>query len=72
MLKEGFHQSYRKLFNLMKIEKEMREKLGTESGLQDAPLVQEQPEKLEQLRLNLTAAEAAKRRGIIALYYNMK
>ena len=74
MLKDGFHQSYCELFNLLKIEREERQKIGPDSGLQDEPLVEDQPEKLEKLRSNLTAAEAANRRGTCtcmqALCYN--
>ena len=51
-----------------------KQKIGPDSGLQDEPLVEDQPEKLEKLRSNLTAAEAANRRGTCtcmqALCYN--
>lgn len=63
MLKDGFHHSFCELFDLMKSEREERERLGPDSGLQDQPLVQDQPRKLEQMKVHLTEAEAAKRRG---------
>lgn len=65
MLKDGFHHSFCELFNLMKREKEEHQRLGPDSGLQDQPLVQDQPEKLEHMKVHLTAAETAKRRGTI-------
>lgn len=42
--------------------------LGPESGLQDDPLLQNEPEKLDQLKYHLTAAEAAQRRGITSTF----
>lgn len=63
MLKEGFHQSFRELFNLMEKQKEETASLGPDSGLSDQPLLEDEPEKLDQLKYHLTTAEAAKRRG---------
>ena len=63
MLKEGFHQSFRELFNLMEKQKEEIASLGPDSGLSDQPLLEDEPEKLDQLKYHLTTAEAAKRRG---------
>ena len=63
MLKDGYHHSFSELFNLLKREKDEQQRLGPDSGLQDQPLVQDQPEKLEQMKTHLMAAEAAKRRG---------
>lgn len=63
MLKEGFHQSFQELFNLMEKQKHDIESLGADSDLSDQPLLQDQPEKLDQLKHHLTTAEAAKRRG---------
>ena len=37
--------------------------LGPDSGLSDQPLLEDEPEKLDQLKHHLTTAEAAKRRG---------
>lgn len=37
--------------------------LGPDSGLNDQPLLEDEPEKLDQLKHHLTTAEAAKRRG---------
>ena len=63
MLKEGFHQSFQELFNLMEKQKQDTKSLGADSGLSDQPLLEDQPEKLDQLKYHLTTAEAAKRRG---------
>ena len=51
------------MFNLMRQQREEHELLGPESGLQDEPLLQDEPEKLDQLHHHLTTAEAAQRRG---------
>mgnify|MGYP002804017197 CR=1 FL=1 len=69
MLKDGFHHSFCELFNIIKYEKEEQQRLGPDSGLQDQPLVQDEPEKLEQMKVHLTAAEAAKRRGKMDVVY---
>ena len=63
MLKEGFHQSFQELFNLMEKQKQDIQGLGADSGLSDQPLLKDEPEKLDQLKHHLTTAEAAKRRG---------
>jgi len=63
MLKEGFHQSFQELFNLMEKQKADIAILGPDSGLNDQPLLEDEPEKLDQLKHHLTTAEAAKRRG---------
>ena len=63
MLKEGFHQSFQELFNLMEKQKADIASLGPDSGLSDQPLLEDEPEKLDQLKHHLTTAEAAKRRG---------
>ena len=63
MLKDGFHQSFCELFNLMQQQKKERERLGADSGLTDQPLLEDEPEKLDQLKHHLTSSEAARRRG---------
>jgi len=63
MLKEGFHQSFQELFNLMEKQKQEMQSLGADSGLSDQPLLEDEPEKLDQLKHHLTTAEAAGRRG---------
>ena len=75
MLKEGFHQSFRELFNVMKKQKADVARLGTDSGLSDQPLLENEPAKLDQLKHHLTTAEAAKRRGekinsILSIWYS--
>ena len=63
MLKDGYHQSFSELFNLMKQQKDDREKLGRDSGVFDQPLLEDEPDKLDQLKHHLTTSEAARRRG---------
>jgi len=69
MLKDGFHMSYCELFNLMKQQREERDLLGPDSGLQDEPLLEEQAEKLDVLQEHLTGAESAQRRGKMDVVY---
>ncbi|XP_031553571.1 tetratricopeptide repeat protein 29-like [Actinia tenebrosa] len=70
MLKDGYHQSFSELFNLMEQQKQEREKLGPDSGLSDLPLLEDEPDKLDQLKLHLTTAEASKRRGKMDIVYH--
>jgi hypothetical protein len=63
MLKDGYHQSFSELFNLIVQQKCERDHLGPDSGLSDRPLLEDEPDKLDKLKLHLTTAEAAKRRG---------
>lgn len=70
MLKEGFYQSFQELFNLMEKQKQDVESLGADSGLFDQLLLEDQPEKLDQLKHHLTTAEAAKRRGKMDQVYH--
>lgn len=64
MLKDGYHQSFCEMFNLMRQQKEGREKLGQNSGVFEQPLLEDEPDKLDQLMHHLTTSEAARRRGI--------
>lgn len=70
MLKEGFHQSFQELFNLMEKQKQDIQSLGEDSGLSDQPLLEDEPEKLDQLKHHLTTAEAARRRGKMDQVYH--
>lgn len=63
MLKDGFHQSFCQLFNLMKSNKDALLKMAFESGSQDEPLLQDQPQKLAKIKMHLMDAETAARRG---------
>lgn len=63
MLRDGYHQSFCELFNLMKQQKEDRQKLGRNSGMFEQPLLEDEPDKLDQLMHHLTTCEAARRRG---------
>ncbi|EDO47081.1 predicted protein, partial [Nematostella vectensis] len=63
MLRDGFHQSFCELFNLMRQQREEQERLGPDSGLANQVLLEEDADKLDQLKYHLTTAEAAKRRG---------
>uniref|UniRef100_H2ZNV4 Uncharacterized protein n=1 Tax=Ciona savignyi TaxID=51511 RepID=H2ZNV4_CIOSA len=63
MLKEGFHKSFDELFNLIEQRKKTRLDAGMDSVLWHEKPLQEQTEKLDQLWLHLTKAEAALRVG---------
>ena len=47
----------------MEKQKQDIQSLGADSGLSDRPVLEDEPEKLDQLKHHLTTAEAAKRRG---------
>ena len=47
----------------MEKQKQDIQSLGADSGLSDQPLLEDEPEKLDQLKHHLTTAEAARRRG---------
>ncbi|XP_078481534.1 LOW QUALITY PROTEIN: tetratricopeptide repeat protein 29-like [Ciona intestinalis] len=63
MLKEGFHKSFEELFNLIEQRKTKRLEAGVDSVLWHEKSLEEQSEKLDQLWLHLTKAEAALRVG---------
>lgn len=55
----------------MEKQKQDIQSLGRDSGLSDQPLLEDEPEKLDQLKHHLTTAEAAGRRGeeLISLWH---
>ena len=62
MLERGFHLSYVELFNLVQHQRDMHRRAGPTAVLLE-PLVEHDLTKLEQLRVQLTAAEDAGRAG---------
>jgi len=63
MLTEGFHLSFCELVNLIRQQMEKREAAGPESFLWTKPVLQDQTEKLDMMKIHLTEAEAANRIG---------
>ena len=63
LLKDGNHESFRELVALIDSQKEERERAGRDSGRYYDPLLENEAEKLHQLRVYLSAAEDAKRQG---------
>ncbi|XP_066286220.1 tetratricopeptide repeat protein 29-like [Branchiostoma lanceolatum] len=70
MLREGFHKSFTELFQLMKKRKDEREEAGQDSLLWQEPLLEDQPEKLDQIKHYLTRGEAARRMGNMEEVYH--
>ncbi|CAL1539763.1 unnamed protein product [Lymnaea stagnalis] len=63
MLTEGYHLSFCELINLIRQQHERREAAGPESFLWTKPVLPDQPEKLDMMKVYLTRAEAASRIG---------
>lgn len=63
MLTEGYHLSFCELINLIHQQHERREAAGPESFLWTKPVLPDQPEKLDMMKMYLTRAEAASRLG---------
>ncbi|KAK6976064.1 tetratricopeptide repeat protein 29 [Biomphalaria glabrata] len=63
MLTEGFHLSFCELINLIRQQHERREAAGPESFIWTKPVLPDQPDKLEMMKMYLTRAEAASRIG---------
>ncbi|CAK8684012.1 unnamed protein product [Clavelina lepadiformis] len=63
MLKEGFHKSFEELFSLIEQRKQERLEAGIDSVLWQEKPLDVQEEKLDQLLVYLTKAEAATRSG---------
>lgn len=63
MLAEGYHKSYGELFALMKRQQDERLAAGRESLLWTLPQLEDQHEKLDMLKLHLSVAEKASRKG---------
>ena len=69
MLQEGFHKSFAELFALIKQQNEERLRAGPESILWNQKLLENESEKLEMLKTQLTQAEDALRRGLQLLIF---
>ena len=63
MLREGYHKSFAELFALIKQQNERRLAAGPESLLWTMILLENEHAKLDTLKLYLTQAEAALRKG---------
>ena len=72
MLTEGFHLSFCELVNLIRQQMEKREAAGPESFLWTKPVLQDQIEKLDVMKLHLTEAEAANRVGNFSSEYKAR
>ena len=68
MLELGFHKSFSEIFNLVQQQRLEHEKAGPAAVLLE-PLIENDHAKLEYLRVQLTAAEDARRRGDIETEY---
>ena len=63
MLKDGFHLSFKELFMLIHHQLQQREAAGPESLMWTQIMLQDEHEKLDTLKLYLTSAETAQRKG---------
>lgn len=63
MLQNGFHLSFCELFALIKQQEDSRSQAGPESLMWNMTLLKDQHEKLDMLKLHLTRAESAQRKG---------
>ena len=63
MLQNGFHLSFCELFSLIKQQEDTRNDAGQESLMWSMTLLKDEHEKLDMLKLHLTRAENAHRRG---------
>ncbi|XP_076446157.1 tetratricopeptide repeat protein 29-like [Babylonia areolata] len=63
MLKDGFHLSFKELFNLIQQQLQEREAAGPESLMWTQTMLQDKHEELETLKHYLTIAETAQRKG---------
>ena len=64
MLQNGFHLSFCELFALIKQQEDARVEAGQESLMWTMVLLKDQHEKLDMLKLHLTRAENAQRKGL--------
>lgn len=63
MLQEGFHKSFSELFALIKQQEEERFERGPESLMWTMTMLKDQHEKIDMLKVHLTKAEEAFRKG---------
>ncbi|XP_060083817.1 tetratricopeptide repeat protein 29-like [Ylistrum balloti] len=69
MLQEGYHKSFSELFALIKQQEEERLERGPESLMWTMTLLKDQHAKLDMLKVHLTKAEEAYRKGDFAEVY---
>lgn len=70
MLQQGYHKSFAELFALVKLQNVEREAAGPESALWNKVLLENEHEKLEQLKHLLSEAENASRKDNFNEVYN--
>lgn len=68
MLEKGFHKSFSEMFNLIQQQKADHEQAGPAAVLLE-PLIHADHAKLEYLRVQLTTAEDAERKGHLEVVY---
>ena len=68
MLRQGYHNSFRELCDILVWQKEDRERLGTEHPLHRQPLLNEEPDKLRFLCIYLSKAEEAERKCMFLVF----
>ena len=64
MLQDGFHKSFCELFALIKQQEDDRLNAGPESLMWSMRLLKDEHEKLDMLKVHLTKAETASRKGL--------
>ncbi|PVD34558.1 hypothetical protein C0Q70_05834 [Pomacea canaliculata] len=72
MLREGYHLSFRELFNLVRQQLEEREAAGPESFMWIQTMLVNEHEKLDTIRFFLTQAENAQRAGVYEDVYQSR
>jgi len=72
MLTEGYHLSFCEMINLIRQQMEKREAAGPESFLWTKPVLQDQTEKLDVMKTQLTEAEGANRMGHFGREYKAR
>ncbi|KAK7097851.1 tetratricopeptide repeat protein 29-like [Littorina saxatilis] len=72
MLKEGYHLSFKELFNLIHRQQEEREAAGPESLMWTQIMLKDEHEKLDILQTYLTSSEKAQRKGDFQSVYNAR
>ena len=67
MLQDGFHKSFCELFALIKQQEDDRLSAGPESLMWSMRLLKDEHEKLDMLKVHLTKAETASRKGLFKI-----
>ncbi|KAL5011539.1 hypothetical protein ScPMuIL_010090 [Solemya velum] len=72
MLQQGYHKSFSELFALIKQQEEDRQRAGPESLMWSMTMLKEEYEKLDMLKIHLTRAEDAYRKGLYDEVYKSR